>query len=211
MTASRLRKNISGNLFKGTLILLPFFLSFYFLYWFADNFDKTFSGLIVPFGSSKELPFGLGIALGLLLLYGVGRFSDLLVADRIKEWLERLIKRVPVLGSIFATVRDLTNYLKDSEVAAQGKAVIVTFEHPNFKIAGFLTRRDLHTLPTKDNLVDLVAVYIPLAYMVGGGFTVFVHKDQVQDLDMSFDRAMQANLSAWILKGSEKAGDLASP
>ena len=48
----------------------------------------------------------------------------------------------------------------------------------------------------------MVAVYIPLAYMVGGGFTVFVHKNQVQELDMHFDKAMQANLSPWMLKGA---------
>jgi uncharacterized membrane protein len=40
--------------------------------------------------------------------------------------------------------------------------------------------------------------------MVGGGFTLFVHKDQVQDLDMPFDKAMQASLTAWILKGGDK-------
>jgi hypothetical protein len=40
--------------------------------------------------------------------------------------------------------------------------------------------------------------------MVGGGFTVFVHKDQVKDLNMPFDKAMQASLSAWMLKSSKE-------
>ena len=35
--------------------------------------------------------------------------------------------------------------------------------------------------------------------VVGGGFTVFVHKNQVHDLEMPFDKAMQASLSAWML------------
>lgn len=207
MKLSSLRRNISDNLIKGTLVLLPFLLSFYFVYWFADLFDRTFSGMLVPFGSNKELPFGIGIAVGLVLIYAVGKLSQFFIADRFKEWLERLIKNVPIMGSIFASICDITNYLKDSDVAQQGRAVIVTFNNPNFKIAGFLTRSDLKSLPTKDCLDDLVAVYIPLAYMVGGGFTVFVHKNQVQDLDMPFDKAMQANLSAWILKGPEKSSE----
>lgn len=162
-----------------------------------------FSGILRPFGFRGDLPFGIGILVGLVLIYAVGKVSEFFIADRLKEWLENLIKRVPILGSIFGSIRDLTNYL-NSEVAAQGKAVIVTFDNAGFKIAGFLMRSDLNTLPTKDKLDDMVAVYIPLAYMVGGGFTVFVHKDQVKELDMPFDKAMQANLSAWMLKGTEE-------
>ena len=204
MKIGSLRRNLSDNLIKGTLVLLPFFLSFYFLYWFADLFDKVFSGMLVPFGVRKELPFGIGIGVGLVIIYAAGRISDFLFANRVKVWIESRIKRVPILGSVFGSIRDITNYLKDSDVAEQGKAVIVTFDDPKFKIAGFLTRSNLTTLPTQDCLDDLVAVYIPLAYMVGGGFTVFVHKNQVQDLEMSFDQAMRSSLTAWMLKGTEK-------
>lgn len=195
----RIRRNLSDNLFKGAIVLLPFLLSFYFLYWLTDFFDKIFSGIFVPMGIS--LPFGVGFIGGLVLIYILGKTSDLFVARFIKEWLERTITSVPVLGPIFVAIHDLTEFFKKAEGSPQGKAVIVRFENPDFRIAGFLTRTDLNTLPTNDPLDNLVAVYIPLAYMVGGGFTVFVHKDQVQDLNMSFEKAMQANLSAWILKG----------
>lgn len=197
-----LQRNISDNLIKGAFVLLPFLLSFYFLYWFAGLFDGTFSGILNGLGFSGDLPFGIGIVVGLIVIYAIGRTSEIFIARHINGLLEGFIKRVPIFGSIFSSIRDLTDYFKASEGSPKGKAVIVTFEHPNFKIAGFLTREDLYTLPTKDNLRDQVAVYIPLAYMVGGGFTVFVHKSQVQDLDMPFDKAMQGSLSAWMLKGS---------
>jgi len=203
-----LQRNISDNLLKGAFVLLPFFLSFYFLYWFAGIFDRTFSGILDRFAVSRDLPFGIGIIAGLIVLYAIGRTSEIFIAKHINGMLERLIKRVPILGSVFTSIRDLTNYFKGGEGSSpKGKSVIVTFEHPNFKIAGFLTRDDLDTLPTTDNLKDQVAVYIPLAYMVGGGFTVFVHKSQVQDLDMPFDKAMQASLSAWMLKGTADSAD----
>lgn len=193
------RRNLSYNMVKGSIVLLPFILSFYFLYWLADFFDKIFSGILIPLGIS--LPFGFGLVGGLALIYILGRTSDLYVAKFIKDWLERTIVKVPVLGSIFVSIRDLTNFFKKAEAGPHGKAVIVKFNNPDFRIAGFLTRVDLNTLPTEEPMDELVAVYIPLAYMVGGGFTVFVHKDNIQDLNMSFEKAMQANLSAWILKG----------
>ncbi|CAE78593.1 putative transporter [Bdellovibrio bacteriovorus HD100] len=199
MKTNGLRQNLSDNMLKGAIVLLPFILSFYFLYWMADFFDKVFSGILVPLGIT--LPFGSGIVGGLILIYVLGRTSDLFVAKFIKEWLTRTIKRIPVLGSIFVSISDLTDFFRKAEGSPHGQAVIVRFENPEFRIAGFLTRTDLNTLPTADSMDELVAVYIPLAYMVGGGFTVFVHKDKVQNLNMSFEKAMQANLSAWILKG----------
>lgn len=202
MKFDSLQRNISDNLIKGALVLLPFLLSFYFLFWLAELFDNTFSEMLMQFGVSKELPFGIGIVFGLILLYAIGKTSDILIARHFNGLLERLIKRVPILGSIFGSLRDLTEYFKQTEGSPTGQAVIATFTNPNFKIAGFLTKTDLHTIPTKDTLTDLVAVYIPLAYMVGGGFTVFVHKSQVQELDMPFDKAMQASLSAWMLKST---------
>jgi hypothetical protein len=39
---------------------------------------------------------------------------------------------------------------------------------------------------------------------VGGGFTVFVHKSQVTDLNLPFDQAMKSNLTAWISTKEEK-------
>lgn len=195
-----LQKNISDNLIKGALVLIPFLLSFYFLFWLANLFDGTFSEMLVPFGFSKDLPFGIGIVMGLVVMYTIGKTSNNFLARHFNGLLERTIKRVPILGTVFGSLRDLTDYFKEAEGSLKGHAVIVSFE--GFKIAGFLTRKELDTIPTKDNLTDMVAVYIPLAYMVGGGFTVFVHKDQVKDLDLPFDKAMQASLSAWMLKGT---------
>lgn len=202
MKFENIQKNISGNLLKGALVLLPFLLSYYFIFWLANLFDGTFSEMLVPFGFSRDLPFGIGFIMGLVVLYAVGRSSDIFIAKYINALLERTINRVPILGRIFSSIRDLTNYFKEVEGSPQGHAVIVTLQ--GFKIAGFLTRKELDTIPTKDTLSDMVAVYIPLAYMVGGGFTVFVHKDQVKDLDMPFDKAMQASLSAWMLKSSKE-------
>jgi len=209
MKFDRLKRNLSDNLVKGALVLLPFLLSFYFLYWFAGLFDGALSAILDRFGISVDLPFGIGIVAGLFIIYTIGRMSEIFIARHINGLLEGFIKKVPLFGSLFGSIRDLTDYFKGGEASPKGKAVIITFENPHFKIAGFLTRTDLHTLPTKDNLDEMVAVYIPLAYMVGGGFTVFVHKSQVQDLDMPFDKAMQANLSGWMLKGSADSADKA--
>lgn len=194
-----IKKNITNNLFKGSLIILPFIVSFYFLAWVAQLFDKSFSQSFKLFGVDKDYPFGIGVMVGLVFLYFLGKVSDAFIAKSLEKGLEKFIKSIPVLGTVFSSVHDVTNFFKKTDTSPRGKAVIVTFENPGFKIAGFLTKTDLQNIPTNDSLDELVAVYIPLAYMVGGGFTVFVHNKNVKDLEMPFDKAMQASLSAWMV------------
>lgn len=199
MRLKALREDATRNLLKGALLILPFLGSFAFVGWIARLFDEYFSRAFFWFGIRQDPPFGMGTLVGLIFLYTLGKLSDAFLAQHLAGWLERMVKRVPILGSIYSSIQDLAGFMKSSEQSPRGKAVIVTFDHPDLKIAGFLTKTDLHTLPTDDRLDDRVAVYIPLAYMVGGGFTVFVPRDRVRELNMPFDKAMQASLSAWMV------------
>lgn len=190
---------ITQTLFKGCLLLLPLLISFYLFMWIIRSFDGLFKNLLVPFLSEHDIKFGVGIGVGIIFIYLVGMTSQFLVVQTFESWVEKMIKKIPLVGSVYNSLKDIAGYINSIRTPnAHGRSVIVTFSNSDFKIAGFLTREDLTSLPTDDNLSDRVAVYIPLAYMVGGGFTIFVRRDQVHDLHLPFDRAMQMSLTAWM-------------
>lgn len=190
---------ISQTFAKGFLLLLPLLLSFYFLVWLINVFDGLFNRLLSPFLEQREVPFGVGIVMGMTFIFIVGMTSRLSIAQYVESGIERIFQKIPIVGTVFNSLKDIAEYIKTMKNPnAHGKSVIVTFPGSELKIAGFLTRDHLDDLPTQDDLSNRVAVYIPLAYMVGGGFTLFVRKDQIQDLDLPFERAMQLNLTAWM-------------
>lgn len=196
---SELWKKFSQTFLKGCFVLLPLLLSFYFLIWLVTSFDKLFNRLLAPFLDRHEIPFGVGIIMGIVFIYLMGLSTRFLFAQFLELWIEKIFKKIPVVGTVFSSLKDIAEYVKSMRNPnAHGKSVIITFPHSEFKIAGFLTRESLMDLPTDDDLTDCVAVYIPLAYMVGGGFTVFVKKSQVKELDIPFEKAMQLNLTAWM-------------
>lgn len=199
MKTTRIWGSITQTFFKGCLLLLPLILSFYLFMWLIRGFDSIFKNLLLPFLSEHDIKFGVGIAVGIVFIYLVGMTSQFLVVQTFESWVEKLIKKIPVVGSVYNSLKDIADYINTIRTPnAHGRSVIVTFANSDFKIAGFLTRENLTTLPTDDNLADRVAVYIPLAYMVGGGFTIFVRRDQVHDLNLPFERAMQMSLTAWM-------------
>lgn len=192
--------HFSQTFLKGCFVLLPLLLSIYFLIWIINLFDSAFNKLLRPFmGMPAELPFGLGVFLGITMIILVGLLTKLAFFRAIENWVQQLFRKLPIIGTVFNSLSDILGYLKPMRGKnAQGKAVIVTLAKSDFKIVGFLTRDKLDDLPTKDDLQDRVAVYIPLAYMVGGGFTIFVRNDQIELLDLPFERAMQLSLTAWM-------------
>ncbi|MEZ4845570.1 MAG: DUF502 domain-containing protein [Bdellovibrionota bacterium] len=166
-------------------------------------FDGLFNKLLSPFLHEGEIPFGLGILIGITFIFIVGMTSTLSLAQYLENVLERIFKKIPIVGTVFNSLKDIAEYAKSMRNPnAHGKSVIVTFPNSDTKIAGFLTRSALEDLPTTDDLKGRVAVYIPLAYMVGGGFTLFVKKEHVHDLDIPFEKAMQLNLTAWMTSQS---------
>lgn len=192
--------NFTQTFFKGLFLLLPLLLSFYFLLWMIRSFDGFFQILLQPFYYDKEtIPFGFGLILGVVSLYIVGLSTKSIFTQNIETWVEKMVLKIPIVGSVFSSLKEIAGYIRSiRNPDTHGNAVIITLPGMDYKIAGFLTRHNLSDLPTEDDLDDRVAVYIPLAYMVGGGFTFFVKKEHVKDLGMSFEKAMQLNLTAWM-------------
>jgi uncharacterized membrane protein len=60
-------------------------------------------------------------------------------------------------------------------------------------VFGFVTREDLDELPIE----DLVPVYIPYSYMLGG-ITLLVKKEKLVKVDMPVDQALKLSVTAWI-------------
>lgn len=73
------------------------------------------------------------------------------------------------------------------------RVVLVPLPGLGVKTLGLVTREELEEI----NNQELITVYIPLSYMLGG-LTVLVPKDSVEKVDMPVDQALKLAVTAWI-------------
>jgi uncharacterized membrane protein len=73
------------------------------------------------------------------------------------------------------------------------RVVLVPLPGLGVNALGLVTREELDELPEN----NLIAVYIPLSYMLGG-FTVLIEKDKVTKVDIPVDQALKLSVTAWI-------------
>ena len=199
------RKTLSGIFFQGLAITLPITLTIALLYWLVAMAEDFLGGLIQYLFPEWQYWTGLGTLLAIVLVFVAGILMNLWIARRLMNGVDALLERVPLVKSIYGSLRDVANLLsnKDSRGFKQVVAVRVS---ENIRLIGFVTSEDFSGLPHASKVADksTVGVYLPMSYQIGG-YTVFLPKSLVEPLDMSIEDAMRFTLTAGVSGGKTDA------
>lgn len=187
-------KQLNQIFFKGLIVVLPITLTFYLLFWASVKVESIFgSGLQWLMGREFYIP-GLGIVVTVLLILMVGVLVSHYFTAKFFNLVTDLMEKVPLIKVIYNPLKDLMALIpgKNTKDRPQ-RVVLVPFGETGVKALGLVTRENLHELPHH----DLISVYIPLSYMLGG-VTVLVKRDLVEIVDMPVDQALKLSVTAWI-------------
>ena len=187
-------KQLNQIFFKGLIVVLPITLTFYLLFWASVKVESIFgSGLQWLMGRELYIP-GLGIVVTVLLILLVGVLVSHYFTAKFFNLVTDLMEKVPLIKVIYNPLKDLMALIpgKNTKDRPQ-RVVLVPFGETGVKALGLVTRESLHELPNH----DLISVYIPLSYMLGG-VTVLVKRDLVEIVDMPVDQALKLSVTAWI-------------
>lgn len=192
-------KRISQYFFRGLIAFLPIALTVYVLILFVTWTERSAMALIRPIIGDFYLP-GLGIALGAILVLALGVLVSLPITSRLLSWVELPFTNLPVVKSIYSSLKNFADYFAPHEHDAQ-QVVLLKMPGNDLGIIGLVTRQSMKGLPPGlGELDDKVAVYLPMGYMIGG-YTVFVPRSWTVPVDMSVEEAMRMALIAFMASG----------
>jgi uncharacterized membrane protein len=189
-------KRLSQYFFRGLITFLPLALTVYVLFLFVAWVERTAMALIRPILGDFYLP-GLGIALGAALILALGILISLPITARLLSWVELPFTNLPVVKSIYSSLKNFADYFSPHENDAQ-QVVLLSMPGHELAIVGLVTRQSLRGLPKGlGDLDDRIAVYLPMGYMIGG-YTVFVPRSWTSPIEMSVEEAMRSALIAFM-------------
>lgn len=190
-------KYIYQYFFRGLITALPLGLTVYLLYVFLIWSETLALRLIGPFIGGFYVP-GMGLLLGITGIFLLGFLVSQPAAGRLLSLVELPFTNLPVVRSIYASLKDFAHYFSPQRSeSTQQTVVALRLPGHDLELVGLLTRQRVDDLPTGFLQGERVAVYLPMGYMIGG-YTVFVPRDWVQPIDMSVEAAMRASLFAWM-------------
>lgn len=189
--------------FSGLAALLPIVITLALLWWLGST-AEAFLGRAIKLTLPEDwyIP-GMGLAAGIALVFAVGVLLHAWVFRELFGWGERLVNRIPLVKTVYGTVRDLMNLAGSDKHARFSKVVTVTLPGTQMKLIGFVTRESFRELPASLADEQTIAVYFPMSYQIGG-YTFMLPRDQVQPLNMSLEDAMRYTLTAGMSVKPEK-------
>jgi uncharacterized membrane protein len=140
---------------------------------------------------------GLGTAAVVVLILGAGILMHAWLIRRAFELLEAILGRIPLVKTLYGSVRDLMAFFGGSEQRPHSQVVVVQLGETDLKLVGLLTRESFTDLPAGIGGEGEVAVYLPMSYQIGGYLAV-VDRERVRPIDMTMEEAMRFVITAGI-------------
>lgn len=194
------------NIFlTGLAVVLPIVVTAWLLWWIGVTFETSL-GNVYRFLLSERVYFpGLGILLGIVLVFLVGLLTKAWLFRSLFDWWDGLLNRIPLVKTIYGATQDFMRFLSGGEGAKFDRVVVVEFDQPSMKLMGFVTREDFSQFPgLADD--DEVAVFFPMSYQIGG-YTLFLPRSRLQPLAMRSEEAMRLILTAGMSVSSRSRDD----
>ena len=196
---------LSGALKKylitGLLIWIPLIITLWVLKVIFDALDASLLLLPVSFQTENWLGVhipGLGAILTIVVVFITGVFATNFFGAQLIEIWHDVLQRIPVVNSIYSSVKQISDTLFSSSGQAFRKALLVQWPHPGTWTIAFLTGTPggdvVNHLPP-----DCLSVYVPTTPNPTGGYFVIVRRADVIELDMSVDQALKYIISMGVV------------
>ena len=125
-------------------------------------------------------------------------FDSVLVVAYLVEFWHHVLQRIPVVNSIYSSVKQISDTLFSSSGQAFRKALLVQWPHPGMWTIAFQTGTPGGGVE-RHVPADCIAVYVPTTPNPTGGYFAIVRRADVIELDMSVDQALKYIISMGVV------------
>jgi uncharacterized membrane protein len=206
----RSAKILSRTFLQGLIVFLPIAVTAAIIYWLAALAEDLLGALVRLFIPDEHYTKGLGMLIGILLVFALGLMMKTWATRHLLARAEALMERIPIIKSIYGSIRDLAAYFSKHGAQSKFQHVVTVSIADNMRLVGFLTRENATELPgTSDGAEEIVGVYLPMSYQIGG-YTVFVPRSAVERMEMSVEDAMRFVLTAGMSSSKDNGAAVAA-
>ena len=189
-------RKLRSALVRGLVVVLPIGLTVGLLWWICSSTEALLRRTILLVVPAEHYLPGMGIAAALVLLLAAGTlFNALLVQSALASW-ERFLDRIPVVKTIYGATRDFMKLIPAGGRRRDLRRVVLA-RFGDAQVIGFVTQDDASELGVVDAQQDLVAVYFPMSYQIGG-YTVLLPRAELTPLDLKVETAMRMVLTGGL-------------
>ena len=187
-------------LMAGLLVWVPLGVTLLIVAFLVDLMDQTL--LLLPAAIQPEnlLGFripGLGLVLTAIVVLATGMVVTNLFGMQLFSIGERLLQRIPLVRSIYASVKQVTESMFSSGKSFR-KVVLVEYPRKGMWSLAFQTGTGADEIRSKTGR-EIANIFIPTTPNPTSGFFLMVPREDVTELDMTVDDGLKMLLSVGVV------------
>ena len=173
MSEIKKKKSILSRLrnyfFAGAVVLIPIGVTVYLTIFFVKIFTKILPKEINPNNYLNiDIP-GIEILISVVIITLIGWLSLSFLGKKIIDFLNSLLKRIPILRTIYSALGQMTESLTKSD-NKQKSVVLLEYPRKGIWVIGFATQKNKGLLNEKTG-ENLINVFVPNTPNPTSGFT----------------------------------------
>lgn len=177
----------------GLILLVPGWLTFEILSTLFSTLDQLLTNIVgAPLRDHSP---GLGILLLGFLVLAAGAFVTHIVGDHLVRRLEEKVEQVPLVRSIYLTIKGMTDILNFRSRFGHSAVVAFPFPRDGLWALGFVMGGAPPALQVVPG-ATLLMVFVPTAIHPFTGYLAFVPEADVRILNLPAEEAMKMEFSA---------------
>jgi uncharacterized membrane protein len=200
---------VKKYIFTGLLVWLPLAITIWVLMNVVGALDGVFTWLLhalmtvlptelhKPLLGLRDVP-GLSVIILVTALWVTGVAATNIAGQWLVNQSNRLISHIPIVKSIYTSVKQVSDTLFSSSGQAFRQAVLVEYPRQGSWTIAFVTGK-----PTGQVAAllpdEMLTLYVPTTPNPTSGFMLIVPRSQARDLDMSVDEALKYIISMGVV------------
>jgi uncharacterized membrane protein len=152
---------------------------------------------------------GVGVLCSLFLLLITGMLLSNFLGQRLVAWNDSLLSKIPLVRSIYKTVKQVIHAVLSTNSEAFRKVVLIEYPRKGLWSIAFQTGGVSSEVNKKTN-EDMISVFIPTTPIPTSGFLLMVPKRETIELNMTIDAALKYTISLGVMQ-PDTAATLVEP
>jgi uncharacterized membrane protein len=188
-------------LLAGLLVLVPLAITAWVLDWIVGTLDQTLQILPRTWQPDLLIGFhvpGFGVLLALAIVLLIGAVASNFFGRKLVGWWDALLGRIPIVRSIYSSVKQVSDTLFSENGNAFRKALLIQWPREGVWTIAFQTGTPGGDI--SNHLADdFISVYVPTTPNPTGGYFVMLKKSDCVELKMSVDEALTYVISMGVV------------
>lgn len=188
-------------LIAGLLVWIPLAITIWLLNLIVSTMDQTLLLLPPSWRPDELLPFhvpGFGLLLSLVIVLLTGMLAANIIGERLVRWWHGLLNRIPIVRSIYSSVKQISDTLLATRGQSFRKVVMIEFPQRGQWTLGFVVGAPGATIAAV-TASNAITVYVPTAPNPTSGYVLVVRPDEVREVDISVDDALKFHISLGVV------------